>query len=39
MIGWVVLNIDAVAKHMNKFLEIGNIDVEDGVMSTSLGKV
>ena len=34
----VMLHIDAVAKHMNKFLEVGNVGVDDEAL-TILGAV
>ena len=35
----VMLHIDAVATHMNKFLEVGNVGVENGALTISLGNV
>ena len=34
-----MLHINAVAKHMDKFLEVENMGVEDGALTTNLGEV
>src|SRR5258706_75794 len=35
----IMLHIDAVATHMNRFLEVGNVGVEDGALTSSLGNL
>ena len=35
----VMLHTNTVAKHMNRFLELGNVSVEDGALTTNLGNV